>query len=223
MKKLVVIAMILMAQILIAQVTKNLGDFDSLKVFDRLNVELIPSSENKIEIKGERSNEVEVVNKNGELKIRMSLKKLLKGEEITAKLYFKKLESIDGSEGSYIICDDVFKQTSMEITSKEGAEIKLKLDVKKTKIKAVTGGIIKLSGEATNQDVSIGTGGIVEADSLKTSQTTVSITTGGEASVRASELVDAKVRVGGTITIFGSPKQINKKTVLGGTIEESKR
>lgn len=215
--------MFLIAQMSFAQVTKNLGDFDELKVFDRINIELIPSTENKIEIKGDRSNEVEVVNKNGELKIRMSLKKLMNGEEITAKLYFTKLESIDGSEGAYISCDQPFKQTSIAITGKEGAEIKLILDVQKAKIKSVTGAILKISGMAQNQDASLGTGGILEAANLETAQTTVSITTGGEADVRATDLVDAKVRAGGTITVYGSPKQINKKTVLGGTITESKR
>lgn len=223
MKKTALLAILFIAQISFAQVTKNLGDFDELKVFDRINVELIPSTENKIEIKGDRSSEVEVVNKNGELKIRMSLKKLMKGEEITAKLYFTKLESIDASEGAYVTCDETFKQTAIEITGKEGAEIRLKIDVQKAKIKSVTGAILKISGTAQNQDASLGTGGILEAMNLETSQTTVSITTGGEADVKASELVDAKVRAGGTITIYGSPKQVNKKTVLGGTITESKR
>jgi len=223
MKKTALLAIFFIAQISMAQVTKNLGDFDKLKVFDQINVELIPSTENKIEIKGDRSSEVEVVNNNGELKIRMSLKKLMKGEEITAKLYFTKLESIDGSEGAYIICDEPFKQTAIEITGKEGAEINLKLDVSKAKIKSVTGAILKISGKATNQDATLGTGGVLEAMNLETSQTTVSITTGGEADVRATELVDAKVRAGGTVTVYGSPKQINKKTVLGGTITESKR
>jgi len=223
MKKILVLAVVFMAQISMAQVTKNLGDFDGLKVFDRINVELIPSTENKIEIKGTRSSEVEVVNNNGELKVRMSLKKLLDGEEITAKLYFNKLESIDGSEGAYIICSEPFKQTSIAVTAKEGAEINLKLEVEKAKIKSVTGGIIKISGSAKNQEASLGTGGILEAMNLETSQTTVTITTGGEADVKATELVDAKVRAGGTITVYGSPKQVNKKTVLGGTITESKR
>ena len=41
--------------------------------------------------------------------------------------------------------------------------------------------------------------------------------------VRASQLVEAKVRAGGIITIFGKPKQINQKTVLGGSINQSNR
>jgi hypothetical protein len=222
MKKIIAV-MLFISTFGFSQNAKELGDFNEIKVFDRINVELIPSSENKIEITGNRKDDVEIINKNGTLKIRMSFKKLLDGEEITAKLYFKNLESVDASEGSYIICDAIFKQTTIEIIAKEGAQIKLKLDVEKVKIKAVTGAIVKVSGGAVNQDASVGTGGILEAQNLITSQTTVTITTGGEADVRASVLVDAKVKAGGEITIYGSPKQINKKTLLGGTIQESNR
>lgn len=222
MKKLSII-LLLVSSLGFSQTTKNVGDFNSVAVFDKISVELIKSNESKIEIKGDRSEEVELVNKNGNLKIRMKLKKLLDGESITAKVYYKSLESIDASEGSYVINDDVIKQASFKANAKEGAEIRIKLDVEKATLRAVTGGTIKVTGSATNQDASVGTGGVLRANDLATSQTTVTITTGGEADVRATELVDAKVRAGGTITVFGSPKQINKKTTLGGSINESKR
>jgi len=61
MKKLFFIAAIVLAQVSVGQVSKNLGDFDAVKVFDKINVQLISSSENKIEITGDRSNDVETV------------------------------------------------------------------------------------------------------------------------------------------------------------------
>jgi hypothetical protein len=70
-----------------AQLTKDLGEFSTIKIYDRLTVSLISSSENKIVITGNRK-EVEVVNNNGEL-IRMPFPKLLSGEDISIKLYFK--------------------------------------------------------------------------------------------------------------------------------------
>jgi hypothetical protein len=36
----------------------------------------------------------------------------------------------------------------------------------------------------------------------------------GNAEIYATTLVDAKVRAGGSIYIYGSPKQINKETLL---------
>ena len=223
MKKIASILIVFVTALGFSQVTKNLGEFDSVSVFDKISVQLIDSNENRIEITGSRANDVEIVNKNGTLKIRMAVKNILDGEDVSVKLYFKEINEISANEGSYVICDSPLKQTAMKVDTKEGAEVRLNLDVKKANLRAVTGGILKIKGKATNSDVSIGTGGVLQAEDLQTVQTSIKITTGGEADIRASELVDAKVRAGGNITIYGSPQQINKSTTLGGSINESKR
>lgn len=220
MKKGIALVFILLTQIVAAQVTRDLGDFDEVKVFDKLNVKLIASTENKISISGNRENEVEVVTKNGELKLRMPFPQLLAGEDISIELYYKNIESIEASEGSRVTSDELFKQTQININAKSGAEISLILDVAKASIRAVSGGIIKLSGTAINQDVTIASGGILNAEELHTSQTTVTVSAGGSADVYATLLVDAKVNAGGSIVIYGKPKHINQKTVIGGTITE---
>lgn len=220
MKNLFFLASFFIAINLNAQVTKDLGDFDTVRVFDKLNVKLIAGSENKIVIEGKEEDNVEVINKNGELKIRMYITKAFSGEDISIKLYFKRIESISASEGSYISSDYTFKQTVMELNAKEGAEIRVDLDVEKANVKANSGGIIDLRGSATNQDIDITSGGIVKAEELHTSQTQISVSAGGKAEINASTLVNAKVKAGGSIFIYGKPKQINQETVMGGTITE---
>jgi hypothetical protein len=220
MKKIVVLAIVCVMQSSIAQVSKNLGDFTTLKVYDKLNVILIAASENKLVINGSREKEVEVVNNNGELKLRMPFPKLLSGNDIKIKLYYKSIEGVDVNEGAFVSSDDTFKATIMDINAREGAEIHLNLDVNKVNVKAVTGGIIVLEGKAINQDVIIMTGGILESKDLVTDQTTISVSAGGNAEIYATVLVDAKVKAGGSVFVYGKPKQINKKTILGGTIEE---
>jgi len=220
MKKLLFIAFVFLSQFTNAQVSRNLGDFEEVKVFDKINVKLIPSSENKIVVTGARADEVETVNRNGELKIRMPFPQLLSGEDIMVQLYFKNLESIAVSEGSYVSGETDFKQTSLDLNAKSGGEINLELNVDKVSIVANAGGIITLSGKAINQEVLITSGGILNAKDLKTSQTTISVAAGGKSEIHASTLVDAKVRAGGSIFIYGKPKQINKEVFIGGTILE---
>jgi len=215
-----IIAFVFLSQLTNAQATRNLGDFDEVKVFDKINVKLIESSENKIVVTGARADEVETVNKNGELKIRMPFPQLLSGEDIMVKLYFKNLESIAVSEGSYVSSEKDFKQTSLDLNAKSGGEINLDIDVDKVIVKANAGGIVTLSGKAKNQDVVITSGGILNAKDLETSQTTISVAAGGKSEIHASTLVDAKVRAGGSIFIYGKPKQINTKVFIGGTIIE---
>lgn len=108
----------------------------------------------------------------------------------------------------------------MYASAQEGAGVKLKLDVDNVEVRAATGGKIKLTGTAKNQDVSLGAGGILEAKDLKTSTTKVDVKAGGEAEIHASQLADARVTAGGKIVIYGSPKEIKRKTTLGGKIQE---
>jgi len=220
MRKIFLVAIAIVSQATFAQVTKTLGDFSTLKVYDKLTVKLIAANENKVIITGNREKEVEVVNNNGELKLRMPFPKLLSGDDISIKLYYKNIDDISANEGSSISGETVFKQTIFNLNAKEGAKINIKVDAQKVNVKAVTGGIIELSGAAINQDVVIMSGGVLKSKSLQTSQTTVNVSAGGNAEINASTLVDAKVKAGGTISIYGKPKQINQQTILGGKIEE---
>ena len=218
MKKHIFIILVLISQYNYSQTTINLGDFDKIKVFDQLHITLIPSTENKVVIEGINESKVEAVNKNGLLKLRMNLTSLLSGSDTKVTLYFKSIESIDANEGCIVSCQSIFKQTFIELTTQEGAMIEVDLDVENATIKNSSGGICNLSGKAVMQKVTINSGGILNAKNLETSQTTVSISAGGSADISASTLVNAKVNAGGTITIYGKPKQINQQTFAGGTI-----
>ena len=68
MKKIIFSFLVLLVQVAYSQTSKNFGDFSAVKVYDRINVTLVKSSENKIQVKGDDP-DVEIVNKNGELKI----------------------------------------------------------------------------------------------------------------------------------------------------------
>lgn len=218
-----IVTFLLATQFGFSQVTKNVGDFTAVKVFDKISAQLVPSSESKIELKGQGAEKVEIVNKNGDLKIRMPLDKFLKGEDITAIIYCKNVESIEASEGAYVSSDATLKGVDFTVNANKGGQIKVALDVKKAGIRATTGGIVKLSGKAENQDIVINSGGIVNAKTFETSQTTVAVNAGGEADIFATDLVDAKTRAGGDITIYGNPKKVNQKTIAGGNIDVIKK
>lgn len=205
----------------LAQTTieKNLGDFDELKVYDLINVSLIKSDTNRAIISGDNKNDVSIVNDNGILKIKMELDEKFDGNKTNVELYYKELDVIDVNEGAYVFSDDTFTQYKMELRSQEGGVIKVNLDVTELEIKVVTGGEIETLGKATRQDVSINTGGIYNGQNFKTESTHVAVRAAGNASVNASELVDAKIRAGGDILIYGKPKQINESKVLGGRIK----
>jgi len=220
MKKLILLVFVMISQLNYGQTTINLENFDELKVFDQLNVTLVSSDENKVVVSGNNEKDFEAVNKNGVLKIRMRLTKMLSGDGTKVTLYFKNIKSIDANEGSIVSSKHIFKQTTMNLSTQEGAKIDIELDVDNVTAKLYSGGIIKLYGKAVTQKTSINSGGIFYAKDLATSQTTVSISAGGSAEVNASTLVEAKVNAGGNVSIYGKPKEVKRETFAGGTITE---
>ncbi len=223
MKKVVLVIIIVLSNLISAQETKNLGDFSKVTAFDKITVKLIASSENKIELEGDLSQEVQIITSNDELKIKMPFDKLMKGGSVLATVYFKKLEGIEANEGSIISCETELKATDFILIAKEGGQIEATIDAERIKVKSTNGAVIKLEGKTENLDVLINSGGELEAENCIASQAIVSVNAGGNANVNATDLVDAKVRAGGNITVFGNPKQVNQKTILGGNISIRKR
>jgi len=221
MKK-IVFSLLFISTLGFAQTEKSVGDFNKITSFDQIDVILIPAKENKVVLVGKNSEQVELVNKKGELKLRMPLTQLLKGDEISATVYYKSIAAVEANEGSSIASEAVFKSTMFDIIAKEGSQVKLKLDVSKLTARVANGSTVTLEGTATNQDVLVNSGGLYQAKKLVSNQTVITVNAGGESDVNAKELVDAKVRAGGDITIYGKPKQINQKVIAGGTIQEAK-
>lgn len=197
---------------------KTVGDFSEIKVYDLIEVHLVKSDKNSVEITGDDIENVEVVNKNGILKIRMKFNKIFNGSNTFVKVYYTKLSIIDGNEGAYISSNETFKQDHIELKAQEGAQIKIALDVNKADVKAVSGGVVETHGNANSQTINITTGGIYKGKSLETKTTNVDIKAGGEAKINASQTVNAKVRAGGTIDIYGNPQTVNESKALGGKI-----
>ena len=207
----------------IAQTEKNVGDFTKVTAFDKIDVNLVASSENKIVLTGANSQEVELVNKNGELKIKMPFGKLLKGDDVSATVYYKKIDAIEANEGSRVSSKDAITAINFHIICKEASEIKLtNLQADRMQVRTSAGSIVTVKGTVKNQDILSNSGGKYDGQDCKTQQTVVTVNAGGIAHVYATDLVDAKTRAGGEIKIYGKPKQINEKKIAGGTIEQAK-
>ncbi|WP_421805947.1 head GIN domain-containing protein [Flagellimonas sp.] len=220
MKKLYTLGMLLLPLVMFSQriIDTEVGEFNKIKVFDLIEVNLIQSDENKIMIKGWNVDDIKWTNKNGTLKLRMQLDKKFRGEDTMIEVYYTNLDVIDGNEGSQITCNEMVQKSKIELRAQEGATIRIGMDVDYADIRAVTGGIVKASGLAKNQTVVINTGGIFEGRELRTSTTDVKISAGGEADVFASELVDVNVRAGGDVHVYGNPQTVNKRTFVGGRV-----
>jgi hypothetical protein len=218
MKNIIIAASVfLVSQFSFAQ-TKDVAAFTSLKVFDKIPVELVSSTSYKAELSGTKADDVELVNSGNELRVRMKPTKLLQGDDVKVVIYYKDINQIQASQGARISSNDTVKFSKLEVTSNEGSQIDLNINAKVLEGKVNTGGLLKLSGSAESQTVVVNTGGQYEGQNLKTEITKITTNAGGNASVNATVSVDATTRAGGVIDVYGNPKTRNDKKVVGGKI-----
>jgi len=201
-----------------APITKSLGEFSELKVYDLINVELIQSTENKIEITGEDTSNVYIIQKNNLLKIKMDFNKPFNGNKTFVKLFYTKIDIIDVNEGAKVVSESLFKQYELELKAQEGGEISVITDTKLLSIKSVTGGTIKVNGATEFQNIKIRTGGIYEGASLQAVNSEIKIKAGGEADVKSSEVIEVRIVAGGDLTIHGTPKTVKQINMIGGRV-----
>ena len=200
-------------------IEKTTGEFSTVKVYDLINLKMIKSDENKVIIAGDNKEDVQVINNNGKLKIRMKLEESYDGNDVVVKLYYTAVDVIDANEGANVVVNDALEQYEIDLKAQEGAEITATIKTTYANFRAVTGGIVNVTGSSKNQDISIYTGGIFNGEEFTTQKTEVSVNAGGEAYVNASELADVRVKAGGNVYIYGKPKQINESKVLGGKVK----
>ena len=202
-------------------VTKKLGEFYKIKVYNGINIELIRSQEHKIQVTGEKSQKIKIKNTNGILKISLKFPDLLADGKVNVKLYYNEdIQVIDGNEGS-IITGKSINQSHVEVKAQEGAFIELDIKTKHLKVKSSTGGIIKLSGSSKSQEIDLDLYGVYHGyDLIVSDNTTVNAGTGSKAEVKVGETLNVKVSFGGSVFYKGSPEVIENKKVAGGIIKQ---
>ena len=229
MKKTLLILIISLTHSIYSQtvVKKTLGDYSILKVYNGIEVLLLQSKEQKIEIKGEKSEKVKIKNVNGVLKLSLpfSLKpenNYGKGKVFITLYYNSNIDVIDANEGS-IITGKEFHQEKLKVNSQERAFIDLTLKVTHLNIRASSGGVIKLTGSSESQTVNIDLYGVYNGFGLNvTGNTNVFSGTGAKAEISAGKTLSAKVNFGGSIFYKGSPEVQKNKKVIGGIIQRRK-
>ncbi|WP_028891620.1 head GIN domain-containing protein [Tenacibaculum sp. 47A_GOM-205m] len=222
MKNLVFISLFLMTVIASAQttMTKELGSFYQVKVYNGIDLELVKSNESKIVVTGEKTDKVKIKVEGYTLKVLLKFPETTADGKVKATLYYKEdIDVIDANEGATITGKDI-NQQKVEIKAQEGAFINLVVKVKHLKVKSSSGAVIRLSGSTKNQNVDADLGGMYHGYKVAVEEMTiVKAGSGSKVEVQAGETLDAKVSFGGSIFYKGKPEVFRDKKVIGGVIE----
>ena len=221
MKSLLFFTMLFCTTLLVAQnnAVIPLENFTELQVYDRISVTLVKGEENKIEIPLEHKKDLSITENDARLRLKMCSGESVLNSTLSLKLYYTEaLSVIDANKNSRIISTGLVIGTDLAIEAQDASTITLNIAYNNVSAKSTSGSEIKLSGTSTNQEVMIKTGGKLFNKGLKTKNSTVIVLSGGSAEVYTSEAVIAKVKAGGSITVYGNPKSVDKDDTFGGKI-----
>ena len=201
-------------------IEEDLSGFSEIKVYNGVEVELIPSERNSISITGHSKDKVKFEVVENRLEIKLSLENIWADDNTLVTVHANSVEVIDANEGSIVDVKEKLEGQNLTFRAQEGAAIYAQVEAERLNAKAVTAGIVQLRGKTEDLDVEVNTGGKFFGEDLKSEDAEVSTGTGGQVEVNASKYIKASANLGGVISIYGNPAELDSKTSLGGKVLE---
>ena len=219
MKKIIyLMALALLPNLLSAQTERKIGDFQKLSVYDGINVELIKSDTNRVEINGKNTAYIVVKNKNGDLKIRLSVERRFSGNRTKVSVFYKSLYSIISHEGANVFSKDTINQADLNLKANSGSRQNMIVKLNTLQATATAGAKINIKGLAKYQELSATTGAEIMASKVENEEANVVSTTGALIDVSTTKDLKVNSKIGGIINVHTKTDKITEKISVGGAV-----
>ncbi len=198
--------------------TRNLNDFNILKVFGNIKVDLIKSDSSYVVLESDVVTLDKLTTKvEGTV---LTLKSLAVGDkkEVFAKVYYKNLVELTADGGANIAKTDTLRAESFQIKVLKGSLARVLIVCSKLEVNVGQGGEIRIFGRTDNLDVTSGSGALFDGFELKTKMTEAKANTGGKINIFVSDDLRARANSGGAIVYKGKPKKESVDPSMGGSI-----
>lgn len=219
MKKIIyLMALVVLPNLLSAQTERKIGDFQKLSVYDGINVELIKSDTNRVEINGKNTAYIVVKNKNGDLKIRLSVERRFSGNRTKVSVFYKSLYSIISHEGANVFSKDTINQADLNLKANSGSRQNMIVKLNTLQATATAGAKINIKGLAKYQELSATTGAEIMVSKVENVEANVVSTTGALIDVSTTKDLKVNSKIGGIINVHTKTDKITEKISVGGAV-----
>ncbi len=221
MKFKIMFLLLLIGKIGTAQeISIDLDNFNKIEITRGLKVSLTHSQENKAVIIGNSRDKVKVSVERGILKVSSGLNQLLESDNTLVTIYFKDLQDVEARQNSRVEFCNKIGQPLLILRSREGSNIFANVEVENLVAGLATGGSITVIGKADIQEIDVKAAGDFRGENLLGQNVNIKLTGGGNANINAKNYVNATVRAGGIVHIYGNPEEIIEKVTFGGSIKK---
>jgi len=219
MKKIIyILALAVLPNLLSAQTERKIGDFQKLSVYDGINVELIKSDTNRVEINGKNTAYIVVKNKNGDLKIRLSVERRFSGNRTKVSVFYKSLYSVISHEGANVFSKDTIIQADLNLKANSGSRQNMIVKLNTLQATATAGAKINIKGLAKYQELSATTGAEIMLSKVENEEANVVSTTGALIDVSTTKDLKVNSKIGGIINVHTKTDKITEKISVGGAV-----
>ena len=219
MKKIIyILALVVLPNLLSAQTERKIGDFQKLSVYDGINVELIKSDTNRVEINGKNTAYIVVKNKNGDLKIRLSVERRFSGNRTKVSVFYKNLYSVISHEGANVFSKDTINQADLNLKANSGSRQNMIVKLNTLQATATAGAKINIKGLARYQELSATTGAEIMASKVENEEANAVSTTGALIDVSTTKDLKVNSKIGGIINVHTKTDKITEKISVGGAV-----
>lgn len=224
MRRLIVIALVLLAGITKAQETeeRKVSSFEEIRVSQAITVYLKPGTSEKVrvEARGISLDEVLTEVSGSRLKIHLDDGNH-RNHSVKVYVTYKRLSGITASSASGVFSEGVIKGEDLDISVSSAADVEVEVDVIELDVSVSSSGDLEVSGKSKYLTISASSAGGVDAYDLDASIVKVRASSAGSAKVSASEEIDARASSGASIRYKGSPNKSQTDSSSGGSVRKS--
>ncbi|MCB0687558.1 MAG: DUF2807 domain-containing protein [Saprospiraceae bacterium] len=226
MRFILLLFVLAVSQVLKAEETRILSDFQEVSAAAGIHVILIKSSETKANVEIENGDVEEVITevKDSRLKIRFDDRNKWHGNNRHRKakvtIYYRSINVIHVSSGANLEAQNIIESESLALRGSSGGRMDIQVSSSELSIDISSGGILDVEGGTSSLQVDVSSGGILHGEDLHAQNVQADASSGGMATFSVSDALDANASSGGRIRYYGQPAKIRNHASSAGSIKE---
>jgi hypothetical protein len=200
---------------------RNTDMFTSIDIGGDLDVEIKKGANSAVSVEADDNliDDVVTTASNGQLKVH--LKSGVSYRDLHIKLIITtpmQVEKISSSASARVMANDLVKWgDKIYLSASSGSSIKATVDAPNIEGEASSGADLELNGRTRVLKLEASSGATLKAMGLLSENTVVNVSSGANATVHASVMLDAKASSGATVSYKGNPS-VSKKESSGGSV-----
>lgn len=201
--------------------TRNLGNFDAVKVSNSIKVELVRGEENKAEVSasGIDVGNVETSIVGGTLEVRLA-RGNFKNFNVRVLVTYMDIQGIESLTSSHVVAKDKIVAESAYLFAATSGFIDAEVEATELSVEAATSSRIVVRGEVEQVEAKAFTSAEIDGTRLEVGDATVQANTAATIRLHVTDAITGSAATAAKIFYGGDPGTIDVKTGTGGTVQK---